>query len=405
MKTFKRLLLWFIVLGLGNNVTLPIHAAEPAPPVVLLRVPNGGIQPQAVVDAQGTLHLIYYKGDPKAGDIFYMRSTDDGATFSAPLRVNSQAGSAIAIGNIRGAQLAIGRNGRIHVAWNGSGQALPKSPLNLAASGMAVQPEANSPMLYSRLNDAGTAFEPQRNLMQITAGLDGGGSVAADDAGNVYVAWHGVTGNDRGEAKRRVWLARSSDDGRTFTRETPVWDQPTGACGCCGLRLGVDKAGAVELLYRSATQEVNRDPYLLHSTDHGQTFKGVRIDHWNIDSCPMSTFSFATAGPQPVAAWENENQVYMAAFDPTTLQVSAHAAADGGAAPHKYPVVASNAHGDVLLAWGAGMGWARGGAVNWQVFDAAGHPLPEAHGQHDGIPQWSLAAAFTRRDGRFGIVY
>ena len=34
--------------------------------------------------------------------------------------MNSQEGSAIAAGNIRGARIAIGQNGRIHVAWNGS---------------------------------------------------------------------------------------------------------------------------------------------------------------------------------------------------------------------------------------------------------------------------------------------
>src|SRR5262249_43885903 len=42
--------------------------------VELLRTPDGGIQPQAVVDAKGTLHLIYFKGDKaEAGDLFYVR--------------------------------------------------------------------------------------------------------------------------------------------------------------------------------------------------------------------------------------------------------------------------------------------------------------------------------------------
>ena len=35
-------------------------------------------------------------------------------------------------------------------------------------------------MLYTRLNDTGDAFEPQRNVIQKRVGLDGGGSVAAD---------------------------------------------------------------------------------------------------------------------------------------------------------------------------------------------------------------------------------
>ena len=44
------------------------------------------------------------------------------------------------------------------------------------------------------LSDEGSAFEPQRNVMQFAEGLDGGGSVAADVQGNVYVAWHGDAG-------------------------------------------------------------------------------------------------------------------------------------------------------------------------------------------------------------------
>src|SRR6266545_2936373 len=113
---------------------------------VLLRVPNHGIQPQVAVDGKGVVHLIYFKGDPGAGDVFYARS-DDGTHFKHPLRVNSQPGSAVATGNIRGAHLALGKNGRVHVAWNGSKVAMPRSV-----------GQYNSPMLYARLNDAGTAF-------------------------------------------------------------------------------------------------------------------------------------------------------------------------------------------------------------------------------------------------------
>jgi len=38
-----------------------------------------------------------------------------------------------------------------------------------------------TPMLYTRLNDAGTAFEAERDLITVARGLDGGGSVAADE--------------------------------------------------------------------------------------------------------------------------------------------------------------------------------------------------------------------------------
>src|SRR5438034_5229778 len=169
-------------------------AAADSPSVTVLKAPDHGIQPQAVMDAKGVLRLLYFKGEAGNGDLFYVRREPGKHGFSEPLRVNSQPQSAIAIGTIRGGQIALGKNGRVHVAWNGSGKALPNGP------------DHSSPMLYARMNDAGTAFEPQRNLMQFTSVLDGGGSVAADDAGNVYVAWHGRTPDAiRGETGRPGW--------------------------------------------------------------------------------------------------------------------------------------------------------------------------------------------------------
>ena len=144
-----------------------------APLVVERRVPDGGIQPQAAVDGHGTVHLIYFRGDPSHGDVFYVRSTDGGTTFSPAIQVNHQPGSAIATGSVRGAQIAVGRNGRVHVAWNGSGAALPKAP-----SGVG-------PLLYARLNDSGAAFEPERNIIRQAYGIDGGSTVTADGAGHV----------------------------------------------------------------------------------------------------------------------------------------------------------------------------------------------------------------------------
>src|SRR3954464_7567890 len=161
--------------------------AAAAPGVKLVRVPEGGIQPQAAVDESGTAHLLYYKGPEARGDLFYVKSADGGSSWSAPIRVNSQSGSAIAVGTIRGGHIAVGKNGRVHVAWMGADGAEPKPPGTKAA-----------PMLYARLNDAQTAFEPQKNVITSNVGLDGGGSVAADATGNVYVAWHASPkGNQR----------------------------------------------------------------------------------------------------------------------------------------------------------------------------------------------------------------
>jgi hypothetical protein len=370
---------------------LTAESAEPSAKVTLLRVPDRGLQPQAAIDATGVVHLIYFRGDPRGGDIFYTRSEKGGA-FSRPLRVNSTPGSAIAVGNIRGAQLAVGKNGRAHVAWMGSARAEPKAPGN------------QSPMLYTRMNDAGTAFEPERNVIQSAVGLDGGGSVAADGSGNVYVAWHAPQPGTRGEDNRWVWVARSTDEGKTFARERRANDEPTGACGCCGMRAFADSRGAVRLLYRSAREVVHRDTYLLTSTDGGSRFADVKLHEWNEGGCPMSSYAFAEGAAGVLAAWETKGQVYYARIDPATGKRSPPLAAPGEAKGRKHPAVAGNARGETILVWTEGMGWERGGSLAWQVFDRDGRPTAEK-GRTAGVPTWSLVAVFARPDGGFTILY
>lgn len=359
--------------------------------VTLLRVPNGGIQPQTVVDGKGVVHLIYFAGEPKAGDIFYARS-DDGQRFSKPLRVNSQAGSAIAIGTIRGAHLAVGKGGRVHVAWMGTDKAEPRGP------------SKSAPMLYTRLDDKGTSFEPQRNVIQKAHGLDGGGSVAADDAGNVYVAWHASEPGTRGEENRHVWVACSKDEGKTFASERKASTDPTGACGCCGMRAFADRKGKLYVLYRSASEVVHRDMYLLASTDKGDKFKGEKIHPWEVGTCPMSSMFLAEAASGTVATWETDGQVYFAPIERDTGKLAAPVAAPGTGKGRKHSVVTCGPSGETLMVWTEGTGWNRGGAVAWQVFGKDGKPTDEK-GRVAGVPTWSLVAAFVRPDGGWTILY
>jgi hypothetical protein len=363
--------------------------------VTTVRVPHGGIQPQVAVDDKGTLHLIYFAGDPSHGDLYYVHSADAGASFSDPIRVNHETGSAIAVGNIRGAQLAAGRNGRIHVAWNGT-RALSSDSANPAVQRL--------PMLYTRTNDAGTAFEPERNVIQSSFGIDGGGALAADRSGRVYVFWHAPTPGREGEEHRRVWIARSPDDGKTFDRERPAFEQPTGACGCCGMAAMADRKGNLYALFRSATEMVHRDIYLLTSGDGGDHFQGANIAPWNVGACVMSSESFSESPAGVLAAWEQTGQVYYGVVNPQTYKMASSVPAPGPAAMRKHPVVVGNRRGDILMAWTEGMAWKKAGSLGWALFDASGRVQANAAPALD-VPVWSLVAAFVRPDGGFTLVY
>ena len=341
-----------------------------------IRVPNGGIQPQISVWG-GVIHMIYFSGDPSKGDIEYVKSVDYGRTFSKPMRVNSSPGTAMAIGNIRGAQLAVSPEGRVSVAWNGGTKA----------------------MFYSRMD--GSAFEPQRNLVKKAIGLDGGGAIAAGPDGRVYVFWHAPVAGSQGEQNRRVWVSVSENDGKTFAPERIAFDKPIGACGCCGMKAYADASG-VYALFRSADQVTNRDIWLLSSKDRGRTFEGSEVSPWKIGACVMSSEYFAWSPQGILAAWETEKQTYFGRIEDG--KIAAPIAAPGEGRNRKYPAVAVNDRGRILFAWSEDTAWQKGGSVAWRMYTKAGRALDEG-GRAEGFPAWDLIAAFARPDGTFAIVY
>ncbi len=382
-----------ILATLATLTTGPGRAAEPARKVTVLETPGGGIQPQAAVEPDGAIGLVYFRGEPGKGDLFYARAEAGGGGFSAPVRVNSQPGSAVAMGTIRGATLAPGRGGRVHVAWNGSGGARPANPAG------------GSPMLYTRSDPRRTAFEPQRNLMRATSQLDGGGSIAADRGGNVYVGWHARTeAAPEGEQGRRFFVARSKDDGATFAPEAPALSRETGACACCGTRGLADSRGNVYFLYRAATENVGRDMTLLTSRDGGVHFGGATLHPWRLSACPMSSETLAEGPAGVTAAWETNGQVFFSRIDPKTLEPARPVAPPGGG-DRKHPAVAVNAKGETLLAWAEGTGWQRGGALAWRVFDPTGKATRESGRVENGVPVWGLPTAVARPDGGFTIIH
>jgi hypothetical protein len=365
-----------------------VHASDR---VNLERVPEGGIQPIATLGPEGSLHLIYFLGAPKAGNIVYRRRALGGSEFSPSVRVNSRPGSAVAVGTVRGPQMALGREGKVHVAWMGSVDALPKGPGNTRA------------MLYARSKKAGGGFEEERNLVHHASGLDGGGAIAADGHGKVSVFWHASAGRE-GEDRRRVWRTTSTDDGGHFAPETTVWQEPTGACGCCGMAAAADVSGRLYLLYRTARGLTQRDMVLLTAENPNSPFRGQVLEKWQIQACPLSTSSIFVGGKTVAVAWQTKDQVAAARIDPTTHKASPLIKAPGRGQPRKHPAVAVAGDGRMILVWTEGMGWRRGGTLHWQVFDPEGKASgPPGH--TGGVVAWNRPAVVVDKQGTFTIFY
>lgn len=371
---------------------LPLLTLVAPPKVEIARVPGGEIQPQIAVGDDGTLHLLAFSGEAKAGDLMYRTRGPKDRDWSKPRRVNSEPGAAVAVGNDRGGHLVLGKGGAVHVAWNGSADAKPR-------------PADGTPMLYSRLPAGADAFEPQRNLMTRTGSLDGGGSIAADAKGNVAVVWHALPddASARNEASRRVFVATSTDEGKSFGAESPRSEPASGACGCCGLRAGYDAQGDLLVLYRASIDAVHRDERLLRIPAAGAV-TDVKLDDWQRPGCPMSTAAILPGPTRTLLAWESRGEVRWASLG--LKQSAPDSSTAAGAVPSsKYPAIATNKDGYVVLAWTEGMAWNTGGRLHWALYDPKGAPVPAGAGKADGVPAWSLVAVAPTPDGGFLILY
>ena len=346
--------------------------------VVTLRMPEGGRMPRAVVDAEGTVHLVYVEGATKGANLSYVTRASGAPAWSEPQRVNSQERSVFGVGPIDGGQLALGPDNRLHVVW------FQTEPVRF---------------FYTRSHADGSGFEPQRDLPTDEAGgVEASPTVATDRSGNVFVFWHAGAVED---ARRAVYLTVSRDGGTTFEPARRVSPDAEGACACCGLATITDPAGTIHVSYRGAGDNVRRGQRLLTSTDRGRTFADRLIQPWELGACPVSTTDLF-AGPDGVtAAWETEGQVHFADVDRLDAVVSP----PGGARfRRKNPAVAVNARGDTLLAWGDGPGFNFGGSLHWQVFDATGRPTGEPGGGAGTILSGNTSAAVVQ-DGRFLIIF
>ena len=373
--------------GLIAPEVIPGSANVPSPAVSVVRTPDGGIQPQAIIDRRGTVHLIYFNGQPAGGDLFYVQRAAGAIAFSAPIRINSETGTAIATGTVRGGQMALGRDGWVHVAWNAS------KPIDRTGV-------KHMPMWYARLAPGATAFEAQRAIGEHTRHLDGGGSIAADTRGRVYVTWH-AAGLKDGEIDRRIYIARSSDDGRRFGDEE-AYAPDGGLCGCCQLETLAEPDGRLQILYRAAGGNVHRDAMWITVGPKGAS-PPVRLHAWELPACPMTTFAMTPASGGIHAAWETQHQIHTATLDPVQGKFSG-VAAIAGSAIRKHPAIAINKAGQRLVAWTEGTAWARGGTVAWELQDRNGARLAGAVNAAP-VPIWGLVSAIARPDGSFLILH
>jgi hypothetical protein len=262
-----------------------IQSEAPAPPYR---------QPQLAA-AHGKVAMVFGGGP----SLYFAASPDQGRTFSAPVKIATV--GALALGRHRGPRLAILRDALVVSAVAGSTTAA-----GAHAHGL---PEAGNLMVW-RSTDAGRTWQRGGVINDVPGSArEGLHAMVADARGTLFAAWLDL----RGEGTR-LYGARSTDGGVTWSRNTAIYTSPGGTiCQCCHPSLTVGEAGQVWVMWRNAV-EGSRDLWVASSSD-GERFGAARKlgdGTWKINACPMDGGGFSVSGGRVVSAWRRESDVYLA---------------------------------------------------------------------------------------------
>ena len=233
---------------------------------------DGQFNPFVATDNRGGFYLAYVERTNNVSNVM-LRHTNDGVTFSRPIRVNDRLGAAT-VRNENPPKVLVGAERDVYICWADEREKW-KGNLRFAVStdggksfsqSMTINSDADGP-------PAGHAFQ----------------SMAADHQGKIYVAWIDERNMRQGDRGAEIWLASSTDRGRTFSKGHRILSD---VCECCRTNLQIDSQGKVYLAYRTVpgSGPMYRDIIVAHSHDGGSTFRPTVVsqDRWDVNGCPVA---------------------------------------------------------------------------------------------------------------------
>ncbi|MBY0575213.1 MAG: glycoside hydrolase [Gallionellaceae bacterium] len=254
-------------------------------------------QPLAVAatfDAKGRLWL----ASVKDGHVMVSHSDDRGETYSAPVKVNSEAELVAADGENRPKILVAG-NGNVYVSYTRS----------------LETPFAGN-VRFSRSTDGGKSFSApitvNDNHELFTHRFD---TMGVNGRGQIYIAWldkrDAAATNKKGEKYSgiAVYYAVSDDEGRSFKPNIKATDH---SCECCRIAMALDTDDYPVITWRHIYDTNIRD-HALVKLDGKMAPLRLSHENWNIAACPHHgpSLSIASDGIYH-ATWFNNAGLFYA---------------------------------------------------------------------------------------------
>jgi hypothetical protein len=319
--------------------TLAMPAAETSDRVSVIRVAGAAKVFKAQRGTDGTIHLLFDADDGPQ----YLRSQDDGATFSAPIPVLDGAARKPGL-KFSAWDLAVGKDGRVHVAMGNNAWKLKL-------------PQDEWALYYASLAPGAKTFSPVRNLNHKSSE---GFSLAAGPRSAVTACF--LSG--------KLYAMSSRDNGETFSASTEI-DPAWNPCDCCTTSAAYGNDGKLAVLYREETGN-DRDIYVAlwdQSRSGVPTRTRVSTTGWRVNACPMTYFTISPTDTGYVTAWPTKTQIYFARLDKDGTVLPPGEIKTSGTSGMRTGVLALSATDGATL-----VAWKNKDVLGWQLYDAKGQP-------------------------------
>jgi len=216
----------------------------------------------------GNLYIGWTQFTLAASDLLFSRSTDDGKTWSQPIKLNSVSGlPRDDNGALEGFHGIVGPDGALYTIW-----------------------DARDGIMMATSHDGGATFSKDRRIIPAGPGYFGITGVSRSNGfpqigmdmrggkhgGHLYIAWSDYSNGDVD-----VFVSSSADEGKTWSAPVRVNNDPIHNGRDQFFQwMAVDpQSGAVNLIfYDRRTDNVQTTVTLARSTDGGKTFQNFTWD-------------------------------------------------------------------------------------------------------------------------------